>query len=324
MVISLSSLKPAEMSSKRGGTSRVLVKLKKSVEEGKYYEAHQMYRTLYFRYMSQKKHAEAIELLYSGATLLLEHEQYGSGADLSILLAEVFQTSKAAVEDENIEKVAKLFQLIPQQIPERQTFLANSLRWAQQMKPPQTYISEIHRHVGIVLWKEKNFSGATHHLLRSNDGDSCGAMLVESHTQRGLASEVDLFVAQTVLQFLCFNNKSTASVTFYAYTANHPAIMSGPPFVLPLLNFLWLLLIAVDSGKLTVFTVLCEVYHPSLQRDPSYNVYLDKIGQVFFGVTPPPEPNGPPGMLGSLMRSFMGVEEESPEEPPPLTTEEVD
>lgn len=53
------------------------------------------------------------------------------------------------------EKVAKLFQLIPQQIPERQTFLANSLRWAQQMKPPQTYISEIHRHVGIVLWKGK-------------------------------------------------------------------------------------------------------------------------------------------------------------------------
>lgn len=51
-------------------------------------------------------------------------------------------------------------------------------------------------------------------------------------------------------------------------------------------------------GKLTVFTVLCEVYHPSLQRDPAYNMYLDKIGQVFFGVTPPPEPNGPPGMLG--------------------------
>lgn len=48
-------------------------------------------------------------------------------------------------------------------------------------------------------------------------------------------------------RFLCFNNKTTASVTFYSYTANHPAIMSGPPFVLPLLNFLWLLLIAVDS-----------------------------------------------------------------------------
>ena len=31
------------------GVSRVLAKLKNSIEEGKYYEAHQMYRTLYFR-----------------------------------------------------------------------------------------------------------------------------------------------------------------------------------------------------------------------------------------------------------------------------------
>ena len=31
------------------GTSRVLQKLKHNVEEGNYYEAHQMYRTLYHR-----------------------------------------------------------------------------------------------------------------------------------------------------------------------------------------------------------------------------------------------------------------------------------
>lgn len=67
-------------------------------------------------------------------------------------------------------------------------------------------------------------------------------------------------------------------------------------------------------GKLTVFTVLCEQYQPSLRRDPMYNEvsgraaatgggggsrpagsadrparppqYLDRIGQLFFGVTP--------------------------------------
>lgn len=31
------------------GAERVLQKLRKSVEDGNYYEAHQMYRTLYFR-----------------------------------------------------------------------------------------------------------------------------------------------------------------------------------------------------------------------------------------------------------------------------------
>lgn len=33
------------------GVSRVLQKLEKSVTDGNYYEAHQMYRTLYFRYI---------------------------------------------------------------------------------------------------------------------------------------------------------------------------------------------------------------------------------------------------------------------------------
>lgn len=34
------------------GVSRVLDKLEASVNSGHYYEAHQMYRTLYFRYRS--------------------------------------------------------------------------------------------------------------------------------------------------------------------------------------------------------------------------------------------------------------------------------
>ena len=40
------------MATRRGGaagTERVMAKLKKSIENENYYEAHQMYRTLYFR-----------------------------------------------------------------------------------------------------------------------------------------------------------------------------------------------------------------------------------------------------------------------------------
>ncbi|NWZ93776.1 GET4 protein, partial [Nesospiza acunhae] len=46
------------------------------------------------------------------------------------------------------------------------------------------------------------------------------------------------------------------------------------------------LLLAVHGGKLTVRTVLCEQYHTSLIRDPLYNEYLHRIGQLFFGVLP--------------------------------------
>ncbi|NWY91452.1 GET4 protein, partial [Loxia curvirostra] len=62
--------------------------------------------------------------------------------------------------------------------------------------------------------------------------------LVEYSLSRRYCSEMDMFVAQAILQFLCLKNETSASV------------------------------------------------HPSLKRDPLYNEYLDRIGQLFFGVPP--------------------------------------
>lgn len=63
------------------------------------------------------------------------------------------------------------------------------------------------------------------------------------------------------------------------------------------------------SGKLAVFTVLCEQYQISLNRDPCYRQYLDKIGQLFFNI-PPPRPRNQ-GLFGSLLQSFFnGLEDD--------------
>jgi hypothetical protein len=50
-----------------------------------------------------------------------------------------------------------------------------------------------------------------------------------------------------ISRFLCLKNKSSASVVFTTYTQKHPSIEGGPPFVQPLLNFIWFLLLAVDG-----------------------------------------------------------------------------
>lgn len=50
-----------------------------------------------------------------------------------------------------------------------------------------------------------------------------------------------------VCRFLCLQNKLTAEVCFNQYTSQHPQVERGPPFVRPLLNFLWMLLLAVDG-----------------------------------------------------------------------------
>lgn len=70
------------------GSERILNKLFKLIDSAEYYEAHQMYRTIYFRYLNAKRYKDLENLLFNGAILLLERNQYNSGADLGVLYIE--------------------------------------------------------------------------------------------------------------------------------------------------------------------------------------------------------------------------------------------
>lgn len=286
-----------------GGVQRVLDKLEASVTAGNFYEAHQMYRTLYFRYLMQEKYKELLDLLYSGSRLLLQNKQLTSGADLCNLFVDVLGKSSEPVSEEYLQKLSELYGLIGPNIPERDTFLSNALRWSTKGSPElKTGHPQLHRTVAQISWREKNYVVARYHFLHSNDGSSFAMMLVEIHTGQGYPNEVDLFITQVVLQYLCLQNKATAFDAFHCYTAKHPHIKSGPPYLEPLLNFIWFLLKAVESGKLPVFTLLCKKYKPSIDRDPTYRFYLNKIAQIFFGL-PPQRPRNQ-GLLGNLMQLF--------------------
>ena len=56
-------------------SSRVAEKLHQKIRDKEYYEAHQTYRVLYQRYKAQGKEGEALNLLYDGALVLLQHRQ---------------------------------------------------------------------------------------------------------------------------------------------------------------------------------------------------------------------------------------------------------
>lgn len=111
------------------GVSRVLAKLEESVRSGKYYEAHQKYRTLYFRYLSQKRFDECLELLYDGAQKLLENDQYSSGADLGLLVVDTLE--KTTVNDAEfwIHRLGTLLAKIPANLVERETLLVSTVKW---------------------------------------------------------------------------------------------------------------------------------------------------------------------------------------------------
>merc|ERR1719229_1350332 len=123
-----------------------------------------------------------------------------------------------------------------------------------------------------------------------------------------------MFIAQTVLQYLCLKKSLAAATALVAYTEQHPKIKSGPPYNHPLLNFLWFLLLSVQTSQsLSAYTVLCEKYKHVLDRDPQYLEYLDKIGQHFFGVPAPVKPR-PGGMFSGLFDQLLSAMNDEDEE----------
>ncbi|CAK1547154.1 unnamed protein product [Leptosia nina] len=296
------------------GVTRVLEKLESSVNAGQYYEAHQMYRTLYFRYLNQKKYDDLLKLLYSGAIVLLERDQQGSGADLAILLLDVLTKSETKPSAEWIDKIAKLFEMINPNVPERGTFLINAVKWS--MDDTKKGSPLLHKRIAEIYWREKKFTAAHRHFLHSSDGVTYATMLIELHTTRGLKSEIDLFVAQAVLQILCLRNKVMADDTFNEYTRSHPTIRNdkGPPYFFPLLNFLWFLLRAIEEKQVAKYKMLRSKYEQNLKRDPNYFEYLDTIGRVWFNIETPQNHRNTNSMLGGLIKSIIGDVESSDDE----------
>ena len=82
--------------------ARTLEKLKAFFAEEQYYEAEQLYRTLFARYNTQKKFNAAIELLQDGAIRLLNLNQINSGAVVANLMVQTFINSNASVSREHL------------------------------------------------------------------------------------------------------------------------------------------------------------------------------------------------------------------------------
>lgn len=106
----------------------MLAKLEESVQCGKYYEAHQKYRTLYFRYLSQKRFDECLELLFSGAQILLDNQQYSSGADLGLLVVDTLEKSNVADTELWINRLGTIIAKISPNLVERETLLVRVRR----------------------------------------------------------------------------------------------------------------------------------------------------------------------------------------------------
>ena len=93
------------------------------VEEGQFYEAHQQLRVIASRYVKSSDWTAAVEVLSSGASMLLKADQGGSGGDLCIFLMEVYNKAELKSDLPNKARLLGLLRAFPAGEPTRKRFV---------------------------------------------------------------------------------------------------------------------------------------------------------------------------------------------------------
>jgi len=256
-----------------GGPSRLLVKLNEAIESKKFYEAHQLMKTINFRLTSAKKFDELELLLYRTSKVLLESNQIESGCDVAIMLSKLYPSSSLEVNDKRILDSINLLEKMPPSTPERLNFISGVAEWAANEEPS----GKFHAAIAQMYIKENNYSEAWKHLVRDHDGKHAAylAQLIMSETFIR-PEETDLVIALLVLGFLSSRRVKQAED---AYTG---LVTRGHFKSSPLLNGVRFLVEAAKLKSPQAFTTIRETYEPSFSRFPQIRKLVGTAGKALF------------------------------------------
>ncbi|BBG97856.1 hypothetical protein Prudu_007106 [Prunus dulcis] len=214
-------------------------KLEKVVEEGNYYGAQQMYKSISARYVSAQRYSEALDLLQSGACNQLKHGQVVTcGAELAALFVDTLVKGRFPYDDEILARVRKIYKEFPripvpqqlgdlddmQQLSETlgaaktcvegcSSFLKAALKWSVEFGSPRVGAPEIHVMLANYIYFESpevDMVRVSHHFVRGNNPKEFASTLV-NFMGKCYPGEDDLAIARAILMYLSLGNLRDAN-----------------------------------------------------------------------------------------------------------------
>jgi len=301
-------------------------KIQKTIERqqariaaGEYYEAHQQLRVIASRYTKASNWSAATDILYSGAQALLQAGQGGSGGDLCILLLDVYSKADIKCDAESKGRLLGLLRAFPKGEPTRKKFVGELVAWSARTGEYPAGDPEIH-HVAGSLYAEdlEPYDAERHLILGTKDSPTTLANLHYAWYASDSPHTAPLYAARGIIPYLLAGNlraankfnllfssslqksPNAASLSVQEVSTTSSDLRVYPS--LPLLNFLGLLLLAVERGEASLFRQLRSHYASQL-KDVNWGEALDQIGEMYFNIKIPKQGNPMMDMLGNM---FMG------------------
>ncbi|CAG7671026.1 unnamed protein product [Allacma fusca] len=287
------SMAPSDRSS---APSKLLLKLHDAMDSGKFYEAHQLLKTINFRYTNSGKYEELEELLVKYATVLLSNNQIESGCDVAIMLSKLYNEKNFPVLPNRVSDVCKLLEVMPP-CPERITYLMTILEWCGS----SDLSGKVHSAAVILYTNERYFSEAWKHLIRLTNGTDASILAPPIFNGCQIRrEELDIAISLLVLSFLAAKKIEAADKAFVLLVKEQVRDRD----LSPLLHGVRFLIEAAKMNCPKAFTAIKEVYDPSFRRDNQLRRLVGKVGKSVFKLV---DRNDKPStsLMPLLMNAFL-------------------
>ncbi|KFZ03632.1 hypothetical protein V502_10790 [Pseudogymnoascus sp. VKM F-4520 (FW-2644)] len=294
---------------------KIITRLQSKITEGQFYEAQQQTRVVASRYIKAKDWPAAIDILYNVASSLLKAEQGGSGGDLSIFLVDVYKQAELVPDAANKGKLLTLLRLFDPEEPTRKKFITEMIGWSAKFGSYAAGEPELHHVTGSLYASEHDVYDAERHLLLgTKDSPPLLANLEYDWYATDDSHTAATYAARAVLPYLLLGNVRDASTALQLFTSrlasSNPSLAvqdvksstSGTKVYpsLPLLNFLSLLVLAVEKGAADLFRQLKSHYASHIKEATGWDEALESIAEMYFGISRPRQGNPLFDMMGSM------------------------
>ncbi|KAK4578911.1 hypothetical protein RGQ29_028827 [Quercus rubra] len=304
-------------------------KLQKVVEEGNYYGAQQMYKSISARYVSAQRYSEALDILQSGACIQLKHGQITCGAELAVLFVETLVKGKIPYNSDALDRVRKIYKMFPQiplpqhlldddemeQISEAlgaakirvdgcSSFLKAALKWSVEFGAHKSGSPELHVMLAEYIYSESSevdMVRVSNHFVRGNSPKKFASVLV-NFMGKCYPDEDDLAIARAILMYLAMGNLRDANYLMDEIKKQLESNQLDFPQS-DLIQFIIYLLQTLQRDALPLFNMLRASYKTSIEREPAFNELLDEIVAKFYGVR---RRNPLQGVFGDIFKMMGG------------------
>lgn len=312
------NMSEVEINVKNPKLQRTLQRFKQKISEGDYYEAHQTLRTIANRNVRTKSYGDAIELLYHAAQILLKSSQPATGSDLTTYLLEIYDEAEIPVDSSSKSKIIQLISLFTPDEPTLKNVSIQAINWTVKFGEYKFGDPYLHDVIGEKFLQNASlaYDAERHLILGTSASFPLYYKLIWTwYLEDPNSKNAGVYVSRLVLNYLFIENIKYANEalskfiqdlisTKTEFSSETLKESENEVFIfedLPLINFLQLLLVSVQTKNAPYYQKLKNRYQQDInlaELDDAFSY----IGEVYFGIRVQKNINP----LQNLMSSFLG------------------